>query len=525
MIRNKKLLALGIVFVFILSCACSRHEMGQDASETIEEEMDDEELEEESEEEKSDDEEELEEESDDEELEEEPEKESDDEELEEEPEEESDGEDSDARQEELYIAVPVDYMSMRQKPGYGKDIVTKIYAETKLRMVGETVELDGKKFYRMQTLDGAYEGYCSADYCVKVSYDYGQEDTLTIVDTDNAIYSYEDMEEDLKEIASQYPEYVSLETIGQSVEGRNIYMAVLGNPKAPKKIFIQAGIHGREYISCQHVMKMLEYYAANYGTGYYEDTQYSELLENVALHIVPMSNPDGVMISQLGEDAVSSEERIAMMRSAYERDKQTLIHMKEPDEDGNLFWYDTYKDPNYDRHAQGYDEIISYEEYLTLWKANANGVDINRNFGVGWEAIVQKQEPGCEFFKGYASDSEPETIALENQIMENEYAAILNYHAKGQVIYYDAAGNTGQMSEKSERLANIVGDLNRYRLVNNQDASDVVLGGLGDWAMLNQNTVSITIEMGKKPCPVGSEEFASIWHRGREVWAKVMQAE
>lgn len=234
-----------------------------------------------------------------------------------------------------------------------------------------------------------------------------------------------------------------------------------------------------------------------------------------------MSNPDGVSISQQGEDAVFSNDRITMMRSAYERDKETLIHTE--DAYGNFYWFDTYKMLDYDRYEEGYNEIISYEEYLKLWKANANGVDINRNFDAGWEDINQKEEPGSEFFKGYYKDSEPETIILENLIQENDYTCILNYHAKGQWVYYDVEGNSEDISKESKRLAKMVQNLNQYQLVNCKDEENSVLGGLGDWAMLKHVTPSITIEIGKKPCPLGSEEFSAIWNRGREVWAKVMK--
>lgn len=423
------------------------------------------------------------------------------------------------REYELYIAVPIEYMSMRQTPGYGDDIVTKIYPETLLKKIGDPMEASGKQFYHVTTLDGCYEGYCVADYCIRISYEYNESE-LDIIDTKEARYTYQEMEEDLFELENRYGKYLSVDVIGESVEGRNLYRVVLGNPDADNKIFIQAGIHGREYMSCQQVMKLVEYYAANYNKGYYEETRYSELFEKNVLHIIPMSNPDGVSISQFGEAAVSSQETLEMMRTAYERDKETLIHTE--DSYGYLYWYDTYANPSYNRYANGYNEMISYEEYLTLWKANANGVDINRNFGAGWEDIHQKETPGCEFFKGYSADSEPETIALENLVKENDYICILNYHSRGQIIYYDVAGNSDEMSKESQKLAQAVSELNRYQLVNCKDSASVVLGGLGDWAMLTQDTPSITIEMGKNPSPLGSEEFSSIWHRGREIWAKVM---
>lgn len=419
---------------------------------------------------------------------------------------------------QLYIAVPIQYMSMRTEPDFAAEAVTRIYPETLLKKAGEPVISNDTEFYCLSTLDGAYTGYCAANYCIAVSCEYDKA-ALTIVDTSDAVYTYGEMEEDLKEMAERYPDHIHLDSIGQSVEGRELYRVILGNPNAPVKYLIQGSIHGREYMSTQIVMKMLEYYAADYETGYYGDKFYTELFENTCFHIIPMSNPDGVSISQEGERAVSSEETIEMMRTAYERDKETLIHAV--DSNGDPYWYDTYANPDYDRYAEGYDEIITYEEYLKQWKANANGVDINRNFSAGWEEIRQKEEPGFESFKGYMPDSEPETQALKAVVESNDFEAVISYHARGQLIYYDAAGNSSEMSEESRRLSESVAELIRYQPVNCKDAANVVLGGFGDWAMLSRDITSITIEMGKRPCPVGSEEFTSIWNRNRELWAKI----
>ena len=387
----------------------------------------------------------------------------------------------------LYVAAPIEYMSLRETPGLGQDVITKIYPGTLIREVGESGSADGVVSLMMETLDGAYKGYLSANYCIEVEYDY-DAGKLTIVDTSSAIYSYDDMKADLEQICSTYPEAVSFSGIGQSAEGREIYMAVLGNPDAPRKILIQGGIHGREYMCCQLIMKMLEYYAAFYDSGYYGDLWYNELFEQTAFYVVPMSNPDGVSISQFGEAAVSDQGRLEMMRAAYERDKNT---------------------------------VSSYEEYLSLWKANANGVDINRNFNAGWEAIEQKSEPGGEFFKGYSPCSEPETIALENLVNSHQFDKLISYHARGQIIYYDTVGITDEMSQSSYELAELIHSVCKYSIVNCNDASNVVQGGLGDWTMLEKGVESATLEIGKGECPLSIEEFKSVWYRNREIWAKL----
>ncbi|MBQ3105206.1 MAG: N-acetylmuramoyl-L-alanine amidase, partial [Lachnospiraceae bacterium] len=45
------------------------------------------------------------------------------------------------------------------------------------------------------------------------------------------------------------------------------------------------------------------------------------------------------------------------------------------------------------------------------------------------------------------------------------------------------------------------------------------MGGFGDWIQLKLDRPSVTIESGKRPCPLTIEEFPGIWHRHRETWA------
>ena len=146
--------------------------------------------------------------------------------------------------EKLYVAVPIESMSMRTAPGFDAEIITQVYPQTLLKAAREAVTVNGLEFYYVSTLDESNEGYCAANYCIEISYE-SNDLLLTVVDTETALYTYDDMERDLKELAEKYPNYVSVDTIGESVEGRALYQAILGNKEAKRKILIQAGIHGR----------------------------------------------------------------------------------------------------------------------------------------------------------------------------------------------------------------------------------------------------------------------------------------
>lgn len=416
------------------------------------------------------------------------------------------------------IAACMEYMSLREQPGLDTPVIEKIYPATLLEWLGETVEKDGLEFCRVRNSKTGKEGYCSARYCILTEYLY-DENRLSIVGTEDAFYTYEQMKIDLNEMAKAYPECVKVSTCGTTLENREIYQVILGNPEAEHAIFIQGGIHGREYMSSQLIMKMIEYYAAFCKEGTYKERNYEELFSDTVFYAIPMSNPDGVSISQFGENAVTDQVRIRMMQDAYERDQRTLIYIE--DSNGDHMWYDAYDWKNFEKEAAGYPDIISYEDYLKQWKGNASGVDINRNFDAGWEEIQQKDFPGAAFFKGNRAGSEIETQILMSAVRQRKFDCVISYHARGQLIYYDTYGVTEELSEKSQKLAQTCERLVGYRTVNTKESTNVVMGGLSDWVMLELGIPAFTIEIGKRPCPLQSDEFNSIWIRNRELWAKL----
>lgn len=416
----------------------------------------------------------------------------------------------------LLVCVPAEYMSLRSSPGLGDDVIAQLPAGTYLKWYGESVTDHELDFYKVTVMETGQEGYVSAKYCVNVDFD-ADEDKLTVVQTDSALYTYDRMREDISVLCQRYPDRLCSRVIGTSVDGRDIYEVVLGNPDAENHIMLQAGIHGREYITSQLIMKMLEYYACYYEEGEYDHVPYKELFQKTAVHAVPMSNPDGITISQLGVDALYNSSFADFLYECYERDKITLVY--EEDMNGDMNWCDYYKNPDYDREKEGDTREITFEEYQTIWKANAYGVDLNNNFDAGWEDLDLKQYPAYGSFKGYYAVSEPETQALVSMALERDYKCFLSYHSRGQLIYYDVKGNSAENSMASENFARLLESCIKYEPVNTGKGYNVNLGGFGDWIQLSLNKPSVTIENGKKPCPIGAEEFPAIWCRNRESWA------
>ena len=295
-------------------------------------------------------------------------------------------------------------------------------------------------------------------------------------------YSYEQMEYDISALAARYGNRMTINVIGQSLDGRNIYDIIIGNPAAPKKILFQGAIHAREYIVVPLMMQQLEYMLAFYDTGTYNDQPLSSVLNNVAVHYIPMANPDGVTLSQFGESAIRSEELRQTIQNCYTLDIADA------------------------RTA------LSYEEYLTRWKSNARGVDLNHNFDAGWDTLNPTlNHNSFTDYKGPSPLSEPESQALANLAQQNAFSAVINYHAMGRVLYWDTEGN--QKAAESYDMALAASGVTGYQVLASKG-----VGGYKDWLQKKGNPVpGLTIEVGRSTCPVAFSEYQSIWDQNKQI--------
>lgn len=310
-----------------------------------------------------------------------------------------------------------------------------------------------------------------------------------IVDVSEREYSYGDMREDLASLAALYPDRFSYRGFGQSVAGRDLYVATLGNPNAPKQLLVSAGIHGREYLTPLLVMKQIEYYLAYYDTGDYNGFRYANLFEEYCFYIVPMTNPDGIMLAQEGIFSLSSAELRAKIQAAYTKD-----------------------------YAAGYTKQTAIDEYLKIWKANANATDLNRNFPALWDRIdTGMYRPGHKNYKGDTAASEPETramIALTESLPSIQ--AVLCIHSQGEVLYWDC-GQEGALRTQTQAFTEMLSLRNGYKVIyeQNNDAS------YSDWCALEKGLIAVTVETGKsdEAGPLDISQFAKIWTDNYDLFA------
>ncbi len=386
---------------------------------------------------------------------------------------------------EVYISASK--LNLRKGPATSYDVV--ILAQS------------GDKFTRTATGDKGwdrllYQGetvYASAQYLKPVKSKEegnkggGSMSGLSIVDVEKQKYTYEEMCEDLQALSKAYPGKLTVNKLTVTKDGRNVYDIVLGNSSSSKNILIQASIHAREYMTAQLVMKQIEYYLANEKTESYDGVTYSELLNSVAFHIIPMVNPDGVTISQLGSTGINSTLTRNKLKEWYDRDFGNGI------------------------------TTAAFSDYLLRFKANANGVDLNRNFDYGWNEFKGVAEPAAEKYKGISPGSEPETAALISLTEQLKPIVAISYHASGSVLYWDY-GQTGELKQSCETLVNLLHSVTGYEKKDSQtDPQDAA--GYGDWVVMVKKIPSVTIEIGTKTAPLASSEFKSIFEKNYQVLA------
>lgn len=299
------------------------------------------------------------------------------------------------------------------------------------------------------------------------------------VDHSERNYSYTELEEDLAVLAQKYPTRFSYRSFGKSVAGRELYVATLGNPNASKQILVSAGIHGREYLTPLLAMKQIEFYLYYYDVGEYNGVPYQTLFENCCFYIVPMTNPDGIMLSQAGISSLTDPALRQTVEEVYAADK-----------------------------SKGYTSQTDIDEYLKYWKANANGVDLNRNFDALWEDYrIGEREPCHKNHKGPSAASEPETramVALTEGL--SNLQAVLCIHSQGEVLYWNC-GQPQPLLDNTYAFTKEIADRNGYAIVEkqNNDAS------YSDWCALKKGLIAITVETGLGICPLSIDKFEAIW--------------
>ncbi|XP_068619353.1 zinc carboxypeptidase A 1-like [Battus philenor] len=103
-------------------------------------------------------------------------------------------------------------------------------------------------------------------------------------------HNLEDIYQWMSDVSLRFPNFVELHSIGQSVEGRDIYAIYIRKAKGKGNVIVDAGIHGNEWISTAFVtylIKKLVYVTPE------ENNRLYNLVMRYHWYLIPVVNPDG----------------------------------------------------------------------------------------------------------------------------------------------------------------------------------------------------------------------------------------
>lgn len=290
-----------------------------------------------------------------------------------------------------------------------------------------------------------------------------------IVSADDSTYAYDEMLKDIELLLERYPKHLQLVETAESTLGYDIPILLMGNPEAEYKILIQASIHAREYPSTAALMKQLEVMLYHIDEPNSSGETYGEMLSRVAYYIIPMSNPDGVLLSQMGEIFIEDEDM-----------RRQVLDIRA----------DNVQDPDSDEYAR----------YFELWKANINGVDLNRNFDANWDMVNDRVgKPAGRNYKGPEVFSEIESQLIKKYVDMDDVKVTVSYHTSGNMIYwwYD---QQDEFRYVCIDMAKAIGNKSGYQLMGVGE-SRYSHGGVKDYGVM-EGKPGITYEIGKYVSPI-----------------------
>ena len=285
-----------------------------------------------------------------------------------------------------------------------------------------------------------------------------------IVNASDKKYSYTDMKRDLKKLKKAYGSILKVNVAGKSLDKRNLYYVTLGNAKAKKTVYVETSVHAREYMNTKFMMKVIENYCRGYDTKKYQGKNYSTIFNKIKLVIMPMVNPDGVTISQYGPKKIRNIKL-----------RQNLYKMK--------------------------NGVVFRE-----WKANARGVDINRNYAEGFSREGAKA-PGYKNYAGKKSVSEPETKAQISVVEKVKPNVVICYHQAGEVMYHRKRTKLSNMLYSMTKYTHIISDEKQY-------------GTFSDY-LDDRKILNCTLETGPVPAPVKNSRYKKIYKINKYVLVAV----
>ena len=263
-------------------------------------------------------------------------------------------------------------------------------------------------------------------------------------------YRYQELTDLLHQYAREYPKLISIESIGKSFEGRDIWVLSVTNadtgPASEKPAFwVDGNIHSTEVSASAAAMHFLHFLVTHYG----KDADVTRALDTRAVYICPRINPDGAEwaladkpkwvrsstrpypfdgeedLEGLVSEDIDGDGRILQMRIEDPNglwrthpDEPGLMVRRDPTETGGKY----YRIVPEGRYEQ-------WDGFTLKVKRPQQGLDLNRNFPANWRQEFE------QLGAGPYPTSEPEIRAVVDFIVNHKnIAGATSFHTWSGVL-------------------------------------------------------------------------------------------
>ncbi len=264
------------------------------------------------------------------------------------------------------------------------------------------------------------------------------------------MYDYDELADLMHQLAAAYPDLLTLQSIGKSIQGRDMWMMTLNNPATgpdteKPAMWIDANIHGNEVQGGEVVLYSIWYLTKSYG----KVDSLTELIDRTAFYFLPTVNPDSRahwfrepntphsqrsgqkpldndfdgMKDEDGPEDLDGDGSIGSMwrfdpNGRYRRnriDPRIIERVTDPREKGEL--------------SRVGSEGIDNDGDGRINEDGPGGYDMNRNWPAGWQPSY------IQYGSGDYPFSFPETRCIGKFILAHpNIAACQSYHNSGGMI-------------------------------------------------------------------------------------------
>lgn len=265
----------------------------------------------------------------------------------------------------------------------------------------------------------------------------------------NKYYRYDELTRLLKQYIREYPNLLRLESIGNSHEGRAVWLVTVTNFKSGSDmdkpaLWVDGNLHASEVAASSAALYHLHSLVTKYG----REKQTTHALDTRVFYIVPRVNPDGA------EWALAARPKVIRSSTRpYPYDEEPVDGLIEEDIDGDgriLFmripdpngtWKQYPKEPRLlirrDPAETGgkYYRVLpegllkNYDGVTIDIRGPKQGLDLNRNFPVVWKQEAEQSGSGPY------PVSEPETRNLVDFIVKHpNITGVITFHTFSAVL-------------------------------------------------------------------------------------------